>query len=504
MIPSNRPLYLDDHEPPVPPRARGGRSGLWVLLVVILAAGVGVALGWRQIAPLLGLGETEDPAAPLLEEGDRALAGDQEEAYDRALGVYTQALAHGDNDPRVLTRISRANALWAQARSFDAADLDARASEDAANHGRAEEIRAQVASRAQTALQRAEDAVRHGSGDADAEVALADALRLTGDLRRARSHLERALTLRREATAETLRVQALLDAADANGDLSAARARATDAIGEDPAMIRARLLLARALLAAREVGEARQQVEAVLRRSPQHGAALALRAAIDEGRPPAPPTVDVPDGGTAPDAGVPAQQAPQAQNTTPNETGDRPPREGQEASPGVVPAGRDYSWYIRNGDERLDRGDAAGARGFYEAARELRPSGSEALTGLGYVSLETGDANGAAARFRQAAQQGYAEAYIGLGSAYRRMGQLQNALTAFERYLERLPTGPRASLARRNADEIRAQLGSGGGETPPPENPPEQAPETDPNALPPPREQEGPPPEDTPAIGNEP
>jgi predicted Zn finger-like uncharacterized protein len=509
--PTNRPLYLDDQEPVVPNRGKS-RGGLWVALVLVLATGVGVALGWPQIAPLLGLSAREDPTAPHVGAGDEALALDTLAGYERAVHHYTQALGHDERSARVLTGLSRAHALWAQILLFDASDLEAQADQDPARRGEAAATRREAQRHAETALQRAEDAVRHGAGDADAEVALADALRLTGDATRARSRLDRALTLRSTPSAEALRVAALLEAAGANGDLAAARVKAEEAVAEEPGLIRARLVLARALLAARDVGAARQQVEAVLRRDAQHPRALALRAAIEEGRPPAPPTVDVPpaaDGGVAAAPAAPAVPSPTTAEAPP--TGTPAPTgagTGTATSPttgrpevaddGPVPTGRDYSWYIRQGDERLERGDVQRAAAFYEAARGVRPSGSEALTGLGYVALERGDAAGAAAQFRQATSMGYAEAYIGLGAAYRRAGRAQDAITAYQGYLNRLPNGPRAEQARRQIEELRAQLGPAEPPAAPPESPPAEG------ALPPPREATSPPPEDVPDVASDP
>ncbi len=154
--------------------------------MVLLAAAVGVALAWPQIAPVLGLAQEADPANPHTEAGDQALAGDTIGGYEQAVHHYTQALAYDENAPDVLTRLSRSQALWAQALSFDASDLEAMAADDPARAGEAAAIRREERRHAETALERAENAVRHGSGDAAAEVALADALRLTGDLARAR------------------------------------------------------------------------------------------------------------------------------------------------------------------------------------------------------------------------------------------------------------------------------------------------------------------------------
>ncbi len=529
--PRGKALYLEESEPVAPPRGRS-RSGLWVALVVLLAGAVGVALAWPQIAPLLGLVEPEEsPANPHLESGDGALAQDTIGGYEQAVHHYTQALAYDEHDVTILTRLSRAHAAWAQALAFDASDLEARAEEDPASRGEAAAIRREERRHAETALARAEDAVRHGSGHAAAEVALADALRLTGDLTRGRSRLDRALTLEPSASPETLRVQALVAAAEAEGDLTAARPLAQQAVDAEPSLIRGRLLLARALLAAGEVAAARAQLDAVLEEHTRHERASALRDAIEEGRPPAPPTVAVPDGGVTeePDGPPPTPEAPvetpgddgTAEDPQPTASGRRRATGGGSdtaaAGSGPVPAGRDYGWYVRMGDERLERGDVARAGEFFDAARAIRPSGSEALTGTGYVQLEQGNASGAASRFRQAAGQGYAEAYIGLGSAYQRLGRLQDALTAYERYLERLPTGPRASVARRQAEELRRRIdasGGGGPATPDPDPgggpsegggaEPDPDPTPDPGGLPLPRDTDQPPPQDVPAIDSEP
>ena len=534
-LPSNRPLsappgragdrglYLDDEEPVSPARGKS-RSGLWVALVVLLAAAVGVALGWPQIAPLVGLAESpEDPANPHVSAGDEALAGDTIDSYEQAIHHYTQALAFDEHDVAVLTGLARAHALWAQALTFEADDLAARAADDPTRLGEANAKRAEARRHAETALQRAEDAVRHGSSDAAAEVALADALRLTGDLERAGSRMSRALTLQREPAAETLRARALIAAAQ-EGGVAAARPLAEEAVAEDPGLIRARLLYARALLAANEVSAARRQVDRVLERSSGHGPADALRRAIEEGVPPAPPTVDVPEGEEEAEGEAETEEAEQPEAPTQARGEDRGTdrgtdrggdRRGGGSESGAIPGGRDYSWYIRSGDERLERGDVERAQQYYEAARGVRPGGSEALTGLGYVALERGNASQAASNFRQAAGQGYAEAYIGLGSAYRRLGRNADALTAYERYLERLPSGPRASIARRQVEELRRATGGGGstpepddepggGSAPDPQPEPEPAPETPSGTLPPPRDMDGPPPQDVPAIGSEP
>jgi len=60
------------------------------------------------------------------------------------------------------------------------------------------------------ALRFSENAVRQSPADAGAELALADAQRLSGDPRGARQHFDRARTLAPDVPAEGLRVGALV------------------------------------------------------------------------------------------------------------------------------------------------------------------------------------------------------------------------------------------------------------------------------------------------------
>ena len=91
----------------------------------------------------------------------------------------------------------------------------------------------------------------------------------------------------------------------------------------------------------------------------------------------------------------------------------------EPAEDGPPPEGRDYSWYIGQGDSLMDRGNIGRAREYYQAAVEERPGASEALTGLGYVELERRRYDAAVSYFQQAKRSQYGDAFIGLGEALR-------------------------------------------------------------------------------------
>ena len=493
--PSARPLYVEEDEDVERPVATtGGRTGLWVSLVILLALAGGVALKWDVLGPMLGLAEKPDPVAPFLAAGDAALAKDDVDGYRDAEREYTRATAMNEKDPRVLVALARVHGAWAQALLFHASDLDAQAAAAATPDGgvpddatpppsspEAARAREEAAPHIEQARRFAEDAVRVDPSNVYAEIVVADALRLSGELAEARRHLDRARSMTpREPPAELSYVAGLLAMAEGGGNVTAATGEATAAARADGSLLRARLLAARALLAGGDVAEARAHLAAVMERRPGHPRASRLLRALDEGIPPARPLLAVLDAGV-PDAGAASDDTPAGDTAdddtaepadetseAPGPAGSAPSADrtdahgstGSESSTDTseAPRGRDYSWYIRRGEELLERGDTRGADSHFQAALEVRPNAPEALTGLGFVALERGDANGAAHRFRPAARAGYGDAYIGLGDAYRRLGRDREALEAYQSYLERRPNGPRASIARRQVDELRLSL----------------------------------------------
>jgi predicted Zn finger-like uncharacterized protein len=567
--PSVRALRVDDDDDiPLREPVRS-RSGLWVGLVVVTAIALGVVAGWDRINALIA-GDQSDPVAPFLAEGDSSLRLDHEDGYEDAIAHFTKALAFREHEPRALAGISRAHALLAQDLLFDASDVEARAGDDPALRAEAAAMRREAREHVEEAREQAHSAAQHAVSDADVEIALADAMRLAGDATLARSRLDRARTLASAPSAEALRVEALLEADDA-GSIAAASTAAARAVEADPSLVRARLVLARARLASGDVAGARTEIDAVLGEHGDHPRATALRDAIDRGVPPASVTAGV-DGGIAAEgrpngasptaagsASAPAAPSSAASTTTAGtttpaattttaRTGTTPattpsttaaststattPRATATSTGGTATAAssssggpRGYEALLREADQRLEYGDVRRARALYEQALRDRPGSAEASTGLGFVMLADGNARAAIEHFQRAGATGHADAYIGLGDAYRRLGQREDALGAYEAYLDRSPGGARASIARRQAERLRSEIaaaggtfgggstgtsgsgsstggsssggsGSGGSGSP--------APETAPQELPGPRGSTSTPPQDTPALEHQP
>jgi tetratricopeptide (TPR) repeat protein len=267
----------------------------------------------------------------------------------------------------------------------------------------------------------------------------------------ARAELDRARATQRVLDAETLRVAALLAIDEADGDMSAGRALAERAVAQDPSSLRNRALLARCLIAGGEFGDARQHLAALGKLDPEHPVLAEVTAELNladpaksaksSGKQPtrtAREPEPVPSGSTLPSEPVPAR-----------------------IEPAGAQAVKDPIELTRLGEAALERGAVQTAERDFQHALELDPHSARARTGLGYVALERGQPELAAAHFKPAARDGRAEALIGLGDAYRRLGRIRDALVAYQTYLHRYPNGTRSSIARRQSELLSEQLADG-------------------------------------------
>ncbi|MDY7229219.1 zinc-ribbon domain-containing protein [Hyalangium rubrum] len=146
------------------------------------------------------------------------------------------------------------------------------------------------------------------------------------------------------------------------------------------------------------------------------------------------------DAGTGADAGTPDAGAPDAG------TGVKRP----------APV-RDFDYYMTQGDRQRERERPEAALEAYAAAAELSPDRGEAYAGRGMAFLDLGDTRQAEAEFKQALKFNprYGEAIIGLAETYRSQGKKAEAIRYYERYLEILPNGPEAAVARTAIERLK-------------------------------------------------
>jgi predicted Zn finger-like uncharacterized protein len=118
---------------------------------------------------------------------------------------------------------------------------------------------------------------------------------------------------------------------------------------------------------------------------------------------------------------------------------------------------RNFDWYMAQGERLRDRNRPAAALDAYGAAADLAPSRSEPVAGKGFALLDLGHTLQAEATFREALRLNprYAVAVMGLAETYRQMGKNSQAIGQYERYLEILPNGSEAQVARGAIERLK-------------------------------------------------
>lgn len=269
------PAYYDDDDdiPSLP--GRGGSPLRWMMLIVIVGGLALMFSQWPRVARLLGVGGDPAAIAASVEEGDASLAEGHPKAYATAIEAYGRAIEEGAaNDPELLAKLSNAYGLAAQAQIDDDAPADG------------------IANLTAAALTTAESAANRDPRDLEAKLALADALRLDGQIAEARRALEDARAMSFSRTAEFFRVDSRLIIAEADGKLEVGLRSAIQAVELAPDGAPYLLLLARAQAAAGETARAKESLTTVLDRWPGQPVATKLLAQLADAESEALPALD--------------------------------------------------------------------------------------------------------------------------------------------------------------------------------------------------------------------
>ena len=495
------PAYYDDDDdiPELP--GRGTSPLMWLLIIVAVGGLVLVASQWSRVATMLGIGADSTLIAARVDEGDAAIAEGHPGAYANAIEAYGRAVeAGGDTDAEVLTKLSNAYALAAQAQ------LDGGATEES------------VRSLTEAAMSTAQAASAVDGRRLDVKLAIVDALRLGGSNEEARERLEDARAMAFSRTAELYRIDARLSAAEADGRLENGLRSARQAAELDPDGVRYALLLARAEKASEHEDRAREALAGILAAYPEHPVATALMAEMKAAEAAVAPAT-VADAGTGTDGGAeaasdPASATPPEPEPEPEpEAATEPEPENKAAAEPAAPAkteppakpkrlkppegepqmdeydrlaraaqsdafvdGRppvlDYESNMKKGREELGAGNYARARAYFDSALEVHPGSAEAMDALGDVATAVNDYASALRYYRVAGQRGHPDGYFKLGQTYERLGKNEEAVSAYYTYVKRRPTGTHAEAARQaiRTLEPRAKL--------PPELEPDLQPDT--------------------------
>jgi hypothetical protein len=189
--------------------------------------------------------------------------------------------------------------------------------------------------------------------------------------------------------------------------------------------------------------------------SPAPVTAPAVAASAQSGAAPA-EVASAPPAAAAPDkAAAKGAPKPESKGEVQGRPGGRP---ADEAGGG---GGRSYERLVAEADRLLENGGTARAMKLYDQALALRPTGPEAIAGLGYVNLDRGRGDIAIGYFKRALASSYPGAAYGHGEAHRQGGDSEQALAHYEKYLQLAPSGPDAAAARRQIKALQAKLAGG-------------------------------------------
>jgi tetratricopeptide (TPR) repeat protein len=448
VLPAAPPPRAPEIPADLPP-PRKSRGYLWIAISLPLLLCAGIAGAWLARKPWMVV--EAPPAREFLLRADEALAAHRPTRFEEAASEYTKALAFHEDDAHILSSLSRVYAVWSQMLRSRAEGMRARGEGSEVELMR---LGAESERLAELAKVHGERAAQRNPGNVEAEVALSDALRLTGNSVAARAELDRARHAEPVPSADALRVAAWLAIDEAHGDMKAGKALAQQAVEQEPKLLRVRFLLVDCLIAERDFDGARMHLDAIRSIAPDHPLLLEVSRALDRASRPAPDAGVAQADGNAKSAAQPDAAAGKTEKPDDDERTDE--------DPGVIVNPDAAAELVKRGERALEDGAVRQAQSHFEEALSLAPNFPPALTGLGYVALERGQTQIALRRFLPAAKVGHGEALIGLGDTYRRVGRSEEALEAYKTYVRRFPRGSRRSIAQRQIELLREQLAGGG------------------------------------------
>lgn len=454
----------DDEFDEMLPRRRPRARTLAVALSSLALLGAGGYVTVYQRPALQRMFHDEDGWRDAYRKGREYFLLDGDEDFSRADRELQRAQAADAANPKPLAALMELRVTWARHLLDDAK----RAAP--AQPQRAAALRRNAESHLDEAKRYAGDARSMGESDPDLNRALADLLVLEGA---PTTEVEARLTAaeaRQPDDPETRYVRGellLRDGKTVEAQAAFEQANQLEQQQTSHDLLRADYQLALLALANEQRDAARAAAERILAVNPHHLRAAAL---IDQLAAPAPAPANAADAAPAahPVAGAPAALA---DTSAPAPGAPAPNPAPAVAAPALAtgapepakPKPRDYASLVAEGDRLLQRGrsrDSRAAAALFEAALAQQPDGIEALNGLGWASLDSERYGSAVDRFHQTLRimPNNGDALIGLAETYKMRGDKARALDYYKKYLEVLPDGSKAALARTNVEELRREV----------------------------------------------
>ena len=456
------------------------RAGVWagVLAALVLVGAGGYLAAFKRDA-VLGLFAHKDArASEAYRQGREYFLLDSDDAFRNAAAAYERGHEADDKSALPLAGLAETMTSWAAYLRDDAHGLEMGAPSVTAASA-AKTLRRDSQAHLDEAKKYAQDALALDSESPEVNRAMADYLRVDGaPAAEVERYLTRA-TAKAPSDAESAYVGGAL--AFREGNLDAAKTKLTQANTLNQAatqhtLLRASYLLARIALQTGDKAGAKTLLQSVLAANANHDRARALLATFDADTAPAPVAAQTPTPPPTPAAAT----APSGKPATPP-SGAAASGVAQSGAASKAEESNDYGKLIAQGDHLSENGHAKEARKLYDRALSVRPSGLEAIMGLGYCDLDGEKFSSAVDHFKRALalSPSYGDAIIGLAEAYKLRGDRHEALTWYKQYLSSQPNGPKATMAKNNIRDLEPR----GATAPDPSSP---APPTTPPTTPPP------------------
>ncbi len=437
------------------PRRRGGLWAGLAALAAIGGAGGYVAL-YKQDAVRSLFAHPDARADEAYRQGREYFLLDSDDAFRNAVAAFQRARAVDPKGALALAGLAEVDSTWAQYLRDEAKALETGgASVQAATAART--LKREAQAHVDEASKLTADALELDSDAPEVNRAMADYLRVDGAAAaEVQRYLTRATT-KKPNDPESAYVAGALALRD--GQLDEAKAKLTQAnqlnqTATQHTLLRASMLLARIDVSTGDKAAARAALQSVLLANGQHDRAKTMLAALDGE--PAVAGATPPPASTPPAAPAASGVAVAPTGATVAPTAANPAATTAKADVGGDAGGGGYDKLVAQGDRLSENGHAREARKLYEKALQLQPSGLAAITGLGYCDLDGEKFSSAVDHFKHALslQASYGEAIIGLAEAYKLRGDKHEAVGWYKQYLDKLPNGPKAAMARNNVRDL--------------------------------------------------
>jgi predicted Zn finger-like uncharacterized protein len=439
-------LLMPDYKP--------GRWKLWLVLgILVVVAGVGVAGYLRRdivIGWVTGLSApaTEGERDRSLERAHEYFLLDTGSYFDQAEKILRELIEEDEGDAAAKASLAELLAAKAQYARDRREIFGLEGDEDSGTLAREAKKLAQLA-------------VLASPDSLEANRALADALRLLGDLEGARKHLNKALDIA-PRDPETLYVAVMLDR-DEGLETDKAIEDLDRILKRSESLLRVRYRLALLCALAGRRDESRAQAEKILDFNADHLLAARLIKLLDSGGIEIEKAVAAaPDAATGGDAVQDAvAEAPAVQVAVAPVHPETPRKEGEGAVPAGVPGGKSFDFYLEKAYQLRSQGNCSMAVDYFERALDIKPSSADALSGMGYCHMSMNQLGAAVSAFKQAlaSNKAYGPALIGIAQAYEKKGSIKAARDYYQEYLDHFATGPQSGLARSKLKELADTIG---------------------------------------------